>query len=244
VLNASTTSSVKSPRNTKASKGGVQRRLTVWASFAAAMTAVAGILVIADAGAPNIEAAVSPTVVGHGANPNAIPLIVPREASEVAGRWQAIVIHHSGTPAGDAVTLGRQHVSAGLSGLGYHFVIGNGQGLGDGLVDVGYRWSQQLPGAHVASAPAGANGDPRRVGLSKSDAERYNRHAIGICLIGNGNRREFTDRQVNELVNLVRALQERHGIPASAVHLHSDLASVPSPGTHFPAARFESQIRR
>lgn len=220
-----------------------RRRFTVWAIFTGAMTAVAGVLLIGDKGAPSMEAAMSAKVVGPSQLDGA-SLILPREADLVSGQWKSIVIHHSATPAGDSVTLNRQHTTAGLSGLGYHFVIGNGQGLGDGLVEVGYRWNRQLPGAHVAATGTGGTPGIGQVGLSKAGADQFNRSAIGICLIGNGNRREFTDRQINELVAVVRALQEKLAIPSSAVYLHSDLAKVASPGAFFPMAEFEAQIRR
>lgn len=221
-----------------------RRRLTVWASFAGGMTAVAGVLLIGDSGAPSVVAAVSATVVGSDPIAGA-SLILPRDAPLIPGQWQAIVIHHSATPAGDSITLNRQHTASGLSGLGYHFVIGNGQGLGDGLVEVGYRWNRQVAGAHVAAASAAeVRNGIGKTSLSTIDADQYNRHSIGICLIGNGNRREFTDRQIHELVTIVRALQDQFGIPGSAVYLHSDLSKVDSPGKFFPTGEFEAQIRR
>ncbi len=221
-----------------------RRRFTVWASFVGGMTAVAGILLAGDRGAPSVHAAVNVTIEGLSPVSDS-SLILPRDAKPIAGQWQAIVIHHSATPAGDSITLNRQHTASGLSGLGYHFVIGNGQGLGDGLVEVGYRWNRQLAGAHVAGATAteSQNGLDR-TSLSTADADQYNRHSIGICMIGNGNRREFTDRQMHELITLVRALQEQFRIPGSAVYLHSDLSKVTSPGKFFPTAEFEAQIRR
>ncbi len=221
-----------------------RRRFTVWASFVGGMTAVAGILLAGDRGAPTVDAAVNATVVGLSPVSEA-SLILPRDAQPIPGQWQAIVIHHSATPAGDSVTLNRQHTASGLSGLGYHFVIGNGQGLGDGLVEVGYRWNRQLAGAHVAGAnPIESRNGLDRTSLSTADADQYNRHSIGICMIGNGNRREFTDRQIHELITIVRALQAQFGIPGSAVYLHSDLSKVSSPGKFFPTAEFEAQIRR
>lgn len=219
-----------------------RRTTAVWASFAAAMTAVTGLLLLGDDGAPASYAAVSPTLVNlQGADrPSSIE---PREAEADRTRWRAIVIHHSGTPAGDASSIERVHLSQGLTGLGYHFIVGNGQGLGDGMVHVGYRWNRQLPGAHVAARVDDAPG-VARASFGASDAELFNRHSIGICLVGNGNRRSFTDRQMRELVSLVRALQDEFGIPASAVRLHSDLSGLDSPGRHFPVAEFESQLRR
>ncbi len=219
-----------------------RRTTAVWASFAAAMTAVTGLLLLGDDGAPASYAAVSPTLISHQATDRSSS-IEPREAEADRTRWRAIVIHHSGAPAGDASSIERVQLSQGLTGLGYHFIVGNGQGLGDGMVHVGYRWNRQLPGAHVAVRADDAPG-VARTSFGAADAELFNRHSIGICLVGNGNRRPFTDRQMRELVSLVRSLQEEFGIPASAVRLHADLSGIESPGKHFPAAEFESRLRR
>lgn len=208
------------------------------------MTAVTGLLLLGDDGAPASYAAVSPSLIAlQSAEPASGYDIEPREAAPDQGRWRAIVIHHSGAPAGDASSIERGHLSQGLAGLGYHFIIGNGQGMGDGMVHVGYRWNRQLPGAHVAVRTEQQPG-LARVAFGQADADMFNRHSIGICLVGNGNRRGFTDRQIRELVALVRSLQAEFGIPASAVRLHSDLSGIESPGMHFPVAEFESQLLR
>lgn len=215
------------------------------------MTLATGLLILGDSGAPRgivasrqgtlapdegpgILAGIfgRPRAVGFDGGDGASGMdqdpIRPRQARMDDDRWKAIVIHHSGAPAGDAESIERQHLSFGYASLGYHFVVGNGHGLGDGAVFVGPRWNLQQAGAH-AKGPK---------------AEWLNDHAIAICLVGNGDRRPFTDRQVRELVALVRRLQEAFDIPATAIHLHSDVAAVSSPGRLFPAAAFESQVRR
>ena len=63
--------------------------------------------------------------------------------------WKYIVIHHSATDSGSAASFDRSHRKRGWDGLGYHFVIGNGRGTGDGVVEVGYRWTRQVTGAHA-----------------------------------------------------------------------------------------------
>lgn len=141
--------------------------------------------------------------------------------------WTGIVIHHLGEPTGDARSVHRAHLSYGYQGLGYHFLIGNGSGLGDGVVHVGYRWNEQLPGVHTTG--------PR--------ADEFNQRAIGICLIGNGDRRPFTDKQVAQLVSLVRRLQRELGLPAEAVRLHREVApGRTSPGRFFAAAELREQL--
>ena len=223
-----------------------RRRLVIWASFLGSMTLATGLLLLGDRGAPMPPALLNPELLSvipapiqHGAS-----AIAPREHALADGTWTSIVVHHSATLGGDAATLERQHRASGLSGLGYHFVIGNGQGLGDGTVHVWYRWNKQLPGAHVASTATPAGAGIAKASLTPSDADHFNRHSIGVCLVGNGNRREFTERQMRELVWLVRELQTQLNIPASRVYLHSDLAAIESPGRLFPTAQFEAQIRR
>jgi N-acetyl-anhydromuramyl-L-alanine amidase AmpD len=141
------------------------------------------------------------------------------------GRWQAIVIHHSGTAAGTAGDIARQHAAWGLTSLGYHFVIGNGNGEPDGVLLTGPRWTAQEAGAHVADRAAG----------STPDAAWFNQHSIG-------ERREFTDAQLKTLARVVEDLQAACGIPDSAVFLHSDLAPVASPGRWFPRAQLALEL--
>jgi N-acetyl-anhydromuramyl-L-alanine amidase AmpD len=143
-------------------------------------------------------------------------------------RWRSIVIHHSGEPAGDAESIRRLHLGHGARTMGYHFLIGNGNGMGNGVIHVGERWITQAPGWHAVGPYA----------------DFYNRHAIAICLIGNGDRRPFTDRQITQVISLIRRLQRQLSIPPSAVRLHRDIAPdlTGSPGAHFPTAVVDQQV--
>ncbi|MEM7623026.1 MAG: peptidoglycan recognition family protein [Planctomycetota bacterium] len=141
-------------------------------------------------------------------------------------RWNAIVIHHSGSPVCTAATIDRRHRAAGLMGMGYHFVIGNGRRMGDGELHIGDRWAGQAPGAHVAG----------EAGLT------LNRSAIGICLVGDGNRTEFTRPQSQKLIELVSRLCERLDIPPSRVFMHRDVAHTTSPGRLFPEAGLRAYL--
>lgn len=205
------------------------------------MTSVGGLLLLLDGPMPHTVIATTTTIV-RGATDLRPDSVVPTGAPLDRARWRSIVIHHSGLPAGSAASVERHQQASGLSGLGYHFVIGNGHGSGDGEIEVGYRWTRQLVGAHVAARPRLATGSLRTAGLDASKLALLNEQSVGICLIGNGDRGAFTPRQIRELVSLVRSLQRELGIPASEVRLHRDLAEVTSPGERFPTAEFESQL--
>jgi N-acetyl-anhydromuramyl-L-alanine amidase AmpD len=201
-----------------------RRTQLVWGSFLAAMTLVVAMLSMGSEG-------MSPGYLmsSLGARGEARPddPIFRLGAPLDRQRWTSIVIHHSGEPAGDAESIRRLHESYGYRGLGYHFLIGNGNGLGDGVVHVGYRWDEQLPGVHT--------GGP--------ESDHYNQHAIGICLVGNGDRRPFTARQLANLVSLVQRLQRQLEIPARRVYLHRDLAEgVSSPGRYFASGALQEQL--
>lgn len=192
------------------------------------MTLVVGVLALNDDRHPggfwatNLGALPAPDAVSPPVDP-----VFQIDAPLDRERWQGIVIHHLGAPAGDAESIHRQHQGFGWDGLGYHFLLGNGNGLDDGVVHVGYRWNRQLPGVHA----------------SGRYADELNRHTIGICLIGNGDRRPFTDRQIRHLTVLVRRLQRELEIPADAVWLHRDVAEGQSgPGRYFPTADFTTSL--
>src|SRR5437870_125474 len=63
-----------------------------------------------------------------------------------ARAWKNIVLHHSATASGTVEGIDREHRqrkdAAGQpwQGIGYHFVIGNSQGMADGLVQPTFRW--------------------------------------------------------------------------------------------------------
>ena len=144
-----------------------------------------------------------------------------------ASKWTSIVIHHLGQPAGDVETIGRDHRNAGLQGLGFHFLVGNGNGLGDGDVQMGYRWLSQVTAARPAD-------------ITPSN---WSDGTISICLVGNGNRRPFTEKQTVHLWHLVQRLQQELSIPASQVFLGRELGTQnDSPGEFFAEAQFRSQL--
>lgn len=202
------------------------RTRTVWLCLAASLGLV-GLTLLLVEGKPEAGPAGYPlaaTVDTAGAP--AIEAVFNTRVPIEEGRWKGIVIHHSGSLYGSAADLAALHRARGLHGLGHHFVIGNGAGAGDGELFVGYRWLEQLPGAHAAG--------PQQ--------DRYNRETIGICLVGDGDRRPFTEAQMRRLVELVRALQERLNLAPSDIVLHRDIAATTSPGRLFPEAEFRAAL--
>ncbi len=135
--------------------------------------------------------------------------------------WHTITLHHSGTLQGNANAFHRNHLSRQMGGLFYHFVIGNGNGSRDGVLEVGWRWKE-----HVK-------------------ANRPN--DIQICLVGDFNRQEVSEAQLATLLDLIQALREKYNIPTGGIRKHEDLQGkhTECPGRHFPFSRVvQESIKR
>lgn len=118
---------------------------------------------------------------------------------------EKIVIHCSASGFGDARLIDKWHRARGWQGIGYHFVVLNGnrsdffyRGDDDGKVEPGRDLTHR--GAH---------------------AKGYNHNSIGICLIGN---RSFTQRQLfQDLPQLLRELLWKYGLNVGNVVGHNEL---------------------
>ncbi len=201
-----------------------RRAQVVWASLVLSMTIVGGGLFILDRGP--VAAAEGLTPLMATSSTESIESIFSSVRKLDRSRWQAIVIHDSGSPVGTQASLDAQARANNLNGLGYHFVVGNGNGFDNGQLHVGRRWLEQTPGAHAAGAKA----------------DWFNRHSIGICLVGDGNRSQFTAAQMRRLVQLVDALQREFKIPADQVYLHRQIAPTDDPGRLFSEATLRAQL--
>jgi hypothetical protein len=143
-------------------------------------------------------------------------------------RWTHIVIHHSDSDYGNAALFDDWHRQRGWDGLGYHFVICNGNRGADGAVEVGYRWTRQLAGAHTSG---------RGLGVYRQSEDRYyNKHGVGICVVGNFMRTRPTERQMQSLARLCRFLMQTYGIPKHHVIGHCHTKSTLCPGRYFSFA--------
>lgn len=137
--------------------------------------------------------------------------------------WRYIVVHHSSTETGNSASFDATHRGRGWDELGYHFVVTNGQGSADGLVEVGGRWTKQKWGAHTGGTPN----------------NEYNDYGIGVCLVGDFMTRMPSDRQLASLDTLVRFLMARYGIGPGAVLGHRD---APSAKTGCPGDRLHEWL--
>jgi LysM repeat protein len=149
-------------------------------------------------------------------------------ASVTPKKWRYIVVHHSATESGTVAGMDRYHREERHmeNGLAYHFVIGNGHGMGDGKVSIGKRWIDQLDGGHLAS-------------------ESLNTKSIGICLVGNFDQERPTQKQLASLESLVSYLLKRCRLAASAVKTHQQINPIHTrcPGQHFPAMTFVKNLK-
>lgn len=218
----------KRTRSRKAggARGVSARTRTVLVALVASMTVVGGGLLALDHRQAGPAEGLTLTPLVATTSPDTVDVVFRTTAPLDQSRWKAIVIHDSGGPSGSPDSLDADARRHGLRGLGYDFVIGNGKGMADGELHVGGRWMSQSPGAHAAGP--------------KSDW--YNRNAIGICLVGDGERRAFTPAQLRRLVQLVDALSKEFKIPADKVILHSQIVDTASPGRFFPEAAFRAQL--
>ena len=153
--------------------------------------------------------------------------------------WRYIVLHHSASASGNYDEIDREHRKLlGYDGCGYHFVIGNGNGSGDGQIEVAQRWNNQKQGVHCRNARS-------------HDVDEY---GIGICLIGDLDQQPPTPRQVAATQALVAYLSQHYHIDPDRVSTHAHLAATPTvcPGKYFPttlrgareARRTRGELRR
>lgn len=143
--------------------------------------------------------------------------------------WQYIVIHHSATDSGNALEFDKYHKQKGWDGLGYHFVIGNGKGSGDGEIEVGYRWLQQSQGAHAGNY-------------------FYNQYGIGICLVGNFEFYNPTQKQMQSLSDLMKFLMKRFEIEKNCITLHKYVRDIERgetlcPGKHLTLEKILNHLK-
>ena len=133
--------------------------------------------------------------------------------------WRYIVLHHTAEDRGSVAGINNAHLQRGWEGIGYHFVIGNGNGMPDGQVVPTFRWRRQMHGAHAGPKPR---------------QKPYNEYGIGISLVGDFERHSPTRRQRLAARELVQWLRRRYGIDRARVIGHRDIRRTACPGRYFP----------
>ena len=148
------------------------------------------------------------------------PRPVPEwRAAARSGRWLGIVVHHTATAGGSPESIDRHHreTNKWKNGLGYHFLIGNGRGMGDGEVAVGKRWSGQdgLDGSHVVMADAA-----KEIFFGAPRSASGNSFAIGVALVGDFREAPPSAAQLASLRSLLGFLGKEYGIKPTAIVGH------------------------
>ncbi len=143
------------------------------------------------------------------------------EPSVTKRHWSHIVIHHTASTNGSVDSIHKSHLQRKDSvgnpwlGIGYHFVIGNGNGMGDGEVQPTFRWDEQIHGAHAG-------------------IREYNQHGIGIVLVGNFDYGPPSVAQMAAVQRLVENLATDYSISNDRIVGHGDVKDTNCPGRYFP----------
>lgn len=120
-----------------------------------------------------------------------------------------IVLHHSATEEGNVKSFREYHMQKlGFGDIGYHFVIGNGRGAGDGEIQEG-----------------------RPVLMTGAHAPGRNEDSIGICLVGNFTKNKPTNLQIETLNKLLKDLLRQYAIKPERVLGHKEVSATDCPGS-------------
>ena len=151
-------------------------------------------------------------------------------------KWTCIIVHHSASRFGSLRDIDRWHRAKGWDGCGYDFVIGNGTRSPDGRIEVSLRWRKQKTGAHTR---IGAKAEKKK----RLTPNYYNEYGIGICLVGEFDKRPPSAKQKAALARLVRFLTRKCKIPLNRVVRHGELKSTACPGARFGWKGFKRQVQ-
>ncbi len=171
----------------KGPAGGISSRAKfIWVALVASMTTVGGVLYALD---PSAKTTHAPALMAPSSTASA------GVTKAESGRWTKVVLVDTGSPFADASTLREQGLGLGEpSGVGYHFVIGNGRGLDDGKSYECNFWREQRAGSAVY-AP----------GL-------IDEQTIVVGLVGNSRRDRITEEQFDRTRVMVTDLMRQHNI--------------------------------
>ncbi|MBA7664723.1 hypothetical protein ES703_72786 [subsurface metagenome] len=124
-------------------------------------------------------------------------------AAHSPGRWNCIEIYYSATKAGNIEQLASLSGLAGAEDINCHFVICNGLGADDGLIQSTEKWQKQwsiIPGRTWYGSA----------------------QTIRICIIGDGKTARPTDFQVKRIGALVEGLRRKFNIQPEHIYYPND----------------------
>jgi hypothetical protein len=191
-----------------------KRVAVVLASLVGAMTLCSSTLLLMEGGA------LGTGFPGFAVNPDSFAARLEPAVSLQPSSWNYIIIYESGDLSAGAESLAEGRLTAGGTNTpprpkaNFHFVIDSaesGTGTLDGELEIGRSWINQSTGAPFVGWP-----DQRY-----HNSTPYN-NAVGICLVGDLNRKPLSEAQHQTLLRLVRSLQHRWNIPKERVLFQSD----------------------
>lgn len=140
-------------------------------------------------------------------------------------RWTHLMIHHSDGPPGQTVdAIRRYHVHGrGWSDIAYHYLIQR-DGQGRGHLKGGRATDRN--GAHAGSL-------------------RWNRRALGLCVIGRfaPGGEVMSGVLYADVLAAVLHVMKLHGIPPANLMAHRDVRATECPGEWFPMQRLRADVR-
>ena len=193
-----------------------KRVAVVLASLVGTMTVSAGLLLALERGPSG-----NPTV--GAATGQITTAIANMQRPFMPAAWQHVVIYQSGDTSGAAVNPNENLSRSGLAGPipsrtgTFHFVVNSPASLRgaseiEGTIEAGQAWQMQTLGA-----PHATWSDPRYAPLG------YYQRAIGVCMVGNVDRGAYTSVQLDQMVILLKKLQEKTGIGADKIRFQWEL---------------------
>jgi hypothetical protein len=209
-------------RDAVAAAAGHRRRVLVAGGLVATLTITSALLLV-----------LQPAPLAPDAVRSLMSLTAPDDIKELLqtrvplapNRWKFVYVHHSGSVEGSAASVAETgEAGSAAAALADHFVIGNGDGAGDGEVQVGQRWNAQ--------ESAG-----RTHGLDRVDPD-----CISVCLIGDLDRAPPTPRQMDQLGRLITSLQSKFQIGRERIWV-VDAPRLPAGcGRYFPREAFRGGL--
>lgn len=123
--------------------------------------------------------------------------------------WKRILVHHSAGKDGiaaDRDAIRRQHIEV------------------NGWLDIGYHAVIEQVGPAVIALP----GRPET--MHGSHCPGHNTTALGICVVGNFELEEPSEKHVEALIGKLAEWCAEYGIPVAAIHGHRDFRATLCPG--------------